>query len=285
MTFTPATRVLGGTATQTGAFPLQFTAANGVGSDAVQNFTLNVVCPAINVTPGVPEPTGCIRRRTRSVDFNATGSTGSSFTWGATGLPAGLAIDTTTGVVSGTPTNTVLNGAVPSPSPTTSAARDRSTPTITVRPTTDNETYIGGVGNTQYVVGVACRRRRTCFVNDNVKTGDNGPGALSVAFDPPANGADLGGRDRRHVHSTRRTSASPDRRTRFTYTLTDGNGVTNTGTVTINLSGMVWYVNSAGGNGDGRSHTPFNTLDDAAAPSGAGSIIYVHTGRRPRPAT
>ena len=51
VTFTPATRVLGGTATQTGAFPLVFTATNGVPPDATQNFTLNVVCPAITVNP------------------------------------------------------------------------------------------------------------------------------------------------------------------------------------------------------------------------------------------
>ena len=69
----------------------------------------------------------------------------------------------------------------------------------------------------------------------------------------------------------------------FTYTLTDGNGVTNTGTVTINVSGMVWYVNSSGGNGDGRSHSPFNSLANAATPSGANSIIYVHTGVNPTP--
>ena len=40
-----------GTATQTGAFPLVFTATNGVPPDAMQNFTLNVVCPAITVNP------------------------------------------------------------------------------------------------------------------------------------------------------------------------------------------------------------------------------------------
>ena len=64
----------------------------------------------------------------------------------------------------------------------------------------------------------------------------------------------------------------------FTYTLTDGNGVTNTGTVTINLSNIVWYVNSVGGAGDGRSHNPFNTLNAAATPSGSTHIIYVHSG-------
>src|SRR5262249_17918400 len=44
------------------------------------------------------------------------------------------------------------------------------------------------------------------------------------------------------------------------------------------LSNIVWYVNSAGGNGDGRSHNPFNTLASADTASGANSYIYVHTG-------
>ena len=72
----------------------------------------------------------------------------------------------------------------------------------------------------------------------------------------------------------------------FTYTLTDGNGVTNTGTVTINFLNRVWYVNSAAAvNGDGRSNSPFNNLNNAQAPSLAGDIIYVHTGGRPPPVT
>ena len=105
VTFTPATRVLGGTATQTGAFPLVFTATNGIPPDATQNFTLNVVCPAITVTPADDARAGCIRRHMDRCDFNQTGSTGSSFMWSATGLLAGLTIDPGTGIVSGTPTN------------------------------------------------------------------------------------------------------------------------------------------------------------------------------------
>src|SRR5262249_61771624 len=65
----------------------------------------------------------------------------------------------------------------------------------------------------------------------------------------------------------------------FTYTLTDGNGVTNTGTVTINFLNRVWYVNSSvAGPGDGRSNNPFNTLDKAATTSLSRDIVYVHTG-------
>ncbi|MBI4751831.1 MAG: hypothetical protein HY774_25385 [Acidobacteria bacterium] len=65
----------------------------------------------------------------------------------------------------------------------------------------------------------------------------------------------------------------------FTYTLTDGDGLTDTGTVTINLGQRVWYVDStasAGGNGTFASR--FDSLADvtgATGPDTAGDIIYV----------
>ena len=276
VTFTPATRVLAGTATQTGAFPLVFTAANGVGTDAVQNFTLNVVCPAIAVTP-TSLADGLYLVAYGAVDFNQTGSTGSGFTWGATGLPAGLTIDATTGVVSGTPTNTSLSGVVVVTVTDNFGCQGVLNTAITVRPTTDNESYTGGVGNTQYVVSGAVPTTPHVFVADNVKIGDNGPGALSVVFGPAVNGTvSEGSTDGTFTYTPNVNFGGPT--DSFTYTLTDGNGVTNTGTVTITLSGLVWYVNNSGGNGDGRSHAPFNTLANAAAPSAGGSVIYVHTG-------
>ena len=64
----------------------------------------------------------------------------------------------------------------------------------------------------------------------------------------------------------------------FNYTLTDINGITNTAMVTINLSNVVWYVNFSGTNGDGHSHRPFNTLNNAQTPSADGHTIFVHTG-------
>src|SRR5262249_348913 len=45
-----------------------------------------------------------------------------------------------------------------------------------------------------------------------------------------------------------------------------GTGKTDTGTVTINISGRIWFVNSAlGSNGDGRRATPFNILTGAGS--------------------
>ena len=51
----------------------------------------------------------------------------------------------------------------------------------------------------------------------------------------------------------------------FTYRLTDNANAASaasnrTATVTIPISGMVWFINNAGGAGDGRLSSPFNTL-------------------------
>jgi hypothetical protein len=286
VTFTPATNVLAGTATQTGAFPLVFTATNAIPPDATQNFTLNVACPAITVNPTVL-PDGLFQAAFgpggAGVTFTQTGSTGSTITWSATGLPAGLSIAPTTGVVSGTPTNTVLNGAVEITATDNFGCVGTRSTAITVRPNPDNENYVGGVGNTQYVVGAALPATPHVLNadagNTNVKMGDLGPAPLSVTFAATStNGGTIaeGATDGTFIYTPAAGFGGPT--DTFTYTLTDGNGVTNTGTVTINLSTLVWYVNSAGGAGDGRSQNPFNTLNAAETPSGSGSYIYVHTG-------
>ena len=118
--------------------------------------------------------------------------------------------------------------------------------TLTVRPATDNETYSGGVGGTQFAVGVTVLTPNV-FVNDNVKNGDAGPGPLSVTFGPAANGTIVEGpTDGTFTYTPNLGFAGPS--DSFTYTLTDGNaGAPTPRTVTINLSNLVWYVNSAGG--------------------------------------
>jgi hypothetical protein len=138
VTFTPATGVLAGTPTQTGAFPLVLTAANGVPPDATQNFTLSVVCPAIAVTPSSLTD-GLYQTAYGPIDFNATGSTGSTFLWGASGLPAGLNIDASTGMVSGLPDNTVLAAAVVISVTDNFGCAGTLNTTITVRPVADDD--------------------------------------------------------------------------------------------------------------------------------------------------
>jgi hypothetical protein len=274
-----------GTATQTGAFAPQFTASNGVVPDAVQNFTLTVSCPVITVSPGVL-PSGLFNTLYAPVTFTAVGSTGSSFTWSAVGLPAGLSIAPTTGIVSGTPTNTVAGALVTITVTDNFGCIGSVTPTITVRPVAGNDTFNGAVGNTQLAVGAVggiLPSTPTAVISGNVKTNDDGvgaPGALSVVFaSTSANSGTIveGTTDGSFLYTPAAGFAGAS--DTFTYTLTDGNSVTNMATVTINFLNRVWYVNSSvAGPGDGRSNNPFNTLDKAAAPSLAGDIVYVHTG-------
>lgn len=73
---------------------------------------------------------------------------------------------------------------------------------------------------------------------------------------------------------------------RFDYTLDDGEGFADTGTVTLAVSGMIWFVNaSAAPGGDGRLTSPFNSLATLAAINNgvgnnpaAGDAIYLAAG-------
>jgi uncharacterized repeat protein (TIGR01451 family) len=275
--YTEATKTLSGIpgVGTVGAHLLQFTASNGINPDDVQDFTLNVVCPTITVN-GPALPDGLFNAAYAGATFTQMGSTGTTITWSATGL-LGLVIHPTTGAVSGSPTNTAVNGPVTITATDEFGCQGTANRTLTVRPNPDAETYNGGVGNTQYVVGAAAPGTPHVFVGDNVKNGDQGPGPLSVSFPPTSTGGAIleGAVDGTFTYTPSVGFASNDS---FTYTLTDGNGVTNTATVTINQSTLVWYVNSAGANGDGRSHNPFNRLDNAGGPSAPTSTIFVHTG-------
>ena len=156
--------------------------------------------------------------------------------------------------MSGTPTNTVLNGAV------FVTATDNFGCTGTREHDDDRPA--------EYRPRELHRRRRQYAVRHwrafpvdaarglrrYVKTGDNGPGALFVTFPATStNGGTIVEARTDGTFTYTRLSTSAGRPTP-SPTVTDANGVTNIGTVTINLCNIVWYVNGTGGAGDGRSH-------------------------------
>lgn len=62
----------------------------------------------------------------------------------------------------------------------------------------------------------------------------------------------------------------------FTYTIDNGFSSPSTGTVTLNVAGVVWFVNNnAASNGDGRLSAPFKLLSNVAG-TAAGQTIFLY---------
>jgi len=80
------------------------TAANGTPPNAVQSFTFRIVCPAITVSGGAI-PALTFNTAMPAAAFTQAGGNG-AITWSASGLPAGIVINSGSGQVTGTPTAT-----------------------------------------------------------------------------------------------------------------------------------------------------------------------------------
>ncbi len=92
-----------GTPTATGSYTTVLTVTDAWGNVGHDTFSWTV-----NTKPSVTRPadqTGDVNVAATSVQVAASGGTG-SYTWSASGLPAGLSINAGTGVISGTPTAT-----------------------------------------------------------------------------------------------------------------------------------------------------------------------------------
>jgi len=275
---------LSGPPGQGGSFDFTVTATDAKGCQGSRAYTLVVDCPTISLTPATGALPGGLYGQLYALSaFTASGGAAPhSFAVTAGVLPPGflLASDgnltshtpTTTGAFSFTITATDAGGC------TGSAAY-----TLTVRPVAAGDTYGTGVGNTQFVVAGSCPSAistpNVC-VTGTVLGNDSGPAVLSASlFSAPANGAVLLAANGTFTYTPNVNFAGPS--DSFVYTLTDGNGATNTAAVTVNLSGRVWYVNNSGGSDSGsrgRSHEPLATLAQAASNASAGDTIFVHTG-------
>jgi hypothetical protein len=102
VSFDDATGKLSGTPTQEGVFHIDFTAANGVGSNAVQPFTLTVDAP-----PTITSASEATFAEGTEVSFPVTATGTPTPTISESGeLPEGLKFNDATGTLEGTPTQT-----------------------------------------------------------------------------------------------------------------------------------------------------------------------------------
>lgn len=277
---TPASGTAGGS-----PYSISITASNGVTPNATQTFTLNITCPTITVSNGaIVSPTYNVAMT--PVTFTQSGGNG-TIAWSAVGLPPGVSINPSTGVVSGTPTATGTFSATINATDAGGCSGTKIV-SIAVGPSVPGQLYTG-VGNTQlYVVGVAGAPTAPAIsstttlltsvspsANTTVTTASCTTGGTLTAVDPAG-----------HFIFTPNVSATSASCTYLVSSDSGGTGtpVTVSTALTFTLSGTVWYVdNSSTATHDGRSNTPFLDLGAGAGnlgsvPTSAGDFIYVSKG-------
>ncbi|MEY2512568.1 MAG: hypothetical protein QOE26_3331, partial [Verrucomicrobiota bacterium] len=241
-----------------GNYPITVTANNGVAPNDTQNFTLTVINPSsITATQDDGVPAATIKSPSDTITYT-------------------MAITNTGGSAA---TNVVL--AEPTPNNTSEVAGSLVASPVAVDDTYP-QTVIGNVSinsaNIPYSVvindylGVNPTATITTFDSTSANGGTvsmttSGAGLGQFTYNPPPGfeGTDT-----------------------FTYTLSDNAGAPSAvanrkATVSIPVSGMVWFVNNAGGAGDGRLSSPFNTLaafqavnDGAGTHPAANDNIFVY---------
>ena len=267
-----------------GSYQLTLTATNGVGSPAQQSFTLTVnQAPAITSANSASFTTGTAG----TFSITATGFPAATLSHTGT-LPTGVTFTNNgngTATLAGTPAAGTAGAYALTISATNaagSALAQSFTLTIVAAAVAvaNDDSYSNGVGNTQYSVGAGAPSTPAIVVAGSVLTNDSGAGTLTAgpASIASANGGQVTmSSNGSFLYTPAVGFAGPS--DAFTYTVTDANSATDTAVATINMSGVVWYVNAAAaGGGDGRSHSPFNAMPAAATAAQTNQIIYVHAG-------
>jgi len=268
--------VLSGTpaAGTAGTYPISLTASNGVGGPVTQAFTLTVTCPPISVSGSLPD--GLYQTAYGPQAFTQSGGT-PAIAWSASGLPAGLSIDPASGEVAGSPTTTTSGTNVTITA--TDAYQCSGSLTVTsfkVRPVAADDSYMT-FGNTPLYAAVPGPATPYVGSATRVVGNDAGPAPLAASVAAaPAHGTVTLAADGSFTYTPAAGYAGADS---FTYVVTDGNGVASMpATVSVTMGPVIWYVNGAGGSGDGRASSPFNTLAGASTAHQAGHVVFVQSG-------
>jgi poly(hydroxyalkanoate) depolymerase family esterase len=122
-----STGLISGTPTTIGTSSVTVTAKDSTGASGSASFTWTIVTAGTNtVTVTNPGSQSSTVGTAVSVQIHATDSGGAALTYSATGLPAGLSINSSTGLISGTPTTAATSSVTVTATDTTGATGSAS---------------------------------------------------------------------------------------------------------------------------------------------------------------
>ncbi len=286
---------LSGTPGQPGSFPITVKVTDANGCTGISStYTLVIACQTITVT----NPTSA------TSTFNSALSPAGNYTFTQSGvgthtpatfatastLPTGVTL-TTAGVLTGTPTQTGTFPVIVTVTDANGCTGTSSTYNLAVNPVAATDSYSSLVDNTQAAVtGGSTSSPSTPFValSGTLISNDLPSGGVTLTstgtFFTTAGGSVTIAADGTFIYTPKANpGAAAITADSFTYTISSNTGGTATattanGTANLTLAGRVWYVNSSGANGDGRSQSPFNTMTGAGTASLANDYVFVHTG-------
>ena len=287
LSISSSTGLISGTPTTAGTSSVTVTATDTTGAHGSASFTWTVNAPANTVSVTNPGNQTSTVGSAVSLQIQASDSaSGQTLAYSAAGLPAGLSISSSTGLISGTPTTAGTSSVTVTATDTTGAHGSASftwTVNAAAQPPTANPQSYTAVGNTTLAVGTTVTGpAATVPASGGLLQGDTGDascGPLTVTgHTAPAHGTIVTlNTDGTFTYLPAAGFTGTDT---FNYTITCGtSGQTASNTVTITVGTLVWYVNNtAAAGGNGESSAPFNTLASAGSTAGANSIIFLYQG-------
>jgi hypothetical protein len=209
--------------------------------------------------------------------YTETGGNG-TIAWSATGLPTGVSIGPSNGQLSGTPTVSNSFSATITATDAGGCTGSKAV-TINVAPHAVNDTFPQTViGNVSVSSGL---------IPYSVTSNDAGAPFTITAFDATSvnggsvsvvtSGANIG-------QFTYNPPAGFQGTDTFTYTITTAGG-SSTATVSLPVSGIIWFINNTATAGTGTLSSPFNSIaafqavnDGVGRHPGANHNIFLYDG-------